>query len=946
MLKGRVSGAGWTAVLIGLASVGVLGRAALAAAPPVVPGYERLRDDAKAPPAQLGQVLLGELNCAQCHVAPPAAKRILTKGAPDLSDAGARLTPQYLRKYIANPHAAKPGATMPDLFHASDPQAAAGAVDYIVNYLVSLGGPIKPADEEGGQAVVEAGQKLFQTVGCLACHAPQNDAALKSPSIPLPVDLAAQTTVDQFKAFLLDPVRRRPGSRMPKLGLSDDEARQIAVYLLRDQMTNPQLAKAPPARVHGVQYDYYETAVPNAGLRAFSRLVPQAKGHLDHFSLDVPNRRGEEFAIRFTASISIPRDGKYTFYTTSDDGSRLYVNSRPVVNNDGDHSLSERQGSIDLTAGEHPVTVTYYQRGGDAELKVEWSGPGLGRQEIARDALFRPAGSPMIPLESEPFTVDPQKAEMGGRMFAMIGCASCHAIPKNPSTRLTKPLAELDLNSDTGCLGTHVGKGVPNYDLTDDQRQAIKAALSDRAALERSFDPQEQVIHTMAAMNCFACHVRGGVGGPTPDRNDAFVMTSQFDMGDEGRVPPRLDHAGQKLLPQAMDQIIFEGKLRVRPVLATRMPIWGRQALGQIVDAFQQADQTSEPTAPAFSEQGVKDGRQLVGINRGLGCVNCHSMNGVKSLGMPGPDLGTVHERIKFGWFHQWLDNPPSLVPATRMPQFWPGHVPAYKDVADGTEDGQVAAMWTYMSLGRLMALPAGLVPTNGYELVPSDAPIVHRTFMAGVGPRAVLVGFPEMVHVAFDADGVRLAKAWRGKFFDARGMWEGRGGGWLGPLGTDVIDMPGGPSFAFLEQPDTPWPVIAETQGPPANEKYRNVGGRFKGYELDKQERPTFHYVLNGVDIHEQPVPVLKTARAVLVRKFTLSTRQPVSNLYFLAATGKKIEQKSPGVWLIDDKLTITLSQADRLDPRLRDSVAQKQLLVPLRFVNGEASFDVEISW
>src|SRR6185437_6747547 len=223
----------------------------------------------------------------------------------------------------------------------------------------------------------------------------------------------------------------------------------------------------------------------------------------------------------------------------------------------------------------------------------------------------------------------------------------------------------------------------------------------------------------------------------------------------------------------------------------------------------------------------------LVGV-RGLGCVNCHGMNGVNSLGMPGPDLGTVHERIKYEWFHQWLDNPPSLTPGTRMPQFWPGHEVAYKDIAGGTEEGQIAAIWTYLSLGHSMALPAGLVPTAGYELVPSDAPIVHRTFMAGVGPRAIAVGFPEMVHVAFDANGVKLVEAWRGKFYDAKGMWEGRGGQWLGPLGTDLIKMPPGPSFAFLEHPDSPWPNIPE---PVIDDKFRNIGGQFKGYELDKQE-------------------------------------------------------------------------------------------------------------
>jgi mono/diheme cytochrome c family protein len=929
----------------GAATVGVLlAASAMAGVAPVVPGYNRLKDEGKATQAELGQVLLGELNCTQCHAAPDA-RRILNKGAPDLSNIGARATPAYLRNYLTHPHDVKPGATMPDLFHASDPHSRDGAADFLVQYLVSLGGPMKPAEEEGSDGLIEQGRKLYHTVGCVACHAPENGDPAKVPSVPLP-DLGHKTTVDQIEAFLLNPLAVRPASRMPSLGLSQDEARAISIYLLRGQMHNPKLASAGPMKLHGVKYEYFGEHVRNATLRSFTRLKPRASGHLDHFSLDVPTHRAEEFALRMTASLVVPTDGEYTFWTTSDDGSRLYVDGRSIVNNDSDHSEQTKSGHVSLKAGEHSITVTYYQRGGDAVLKAEWAGPDFKRQEIPHDALLRTAGTPMIPLDDEPFTLDPQKVEMGARMFSMIGCASCHTIPGQQPFRPHKPLADLNVDNDGGCLGTHVARQMPGYDLSDDQRQALKAAIKDRASLYKPFAAAEQVIHTMAAMNCFACHNRDNVGGPPADHNELFVMTSEFDMGDEGRIPPRLTFAGMKLLPQAMEQIIFEGKLHVRPALATRMPIWGKQALGSIVEAFQAADLVKDPELPKFNEQVVKDGRQLVGV-RGLGCVNCHGMNGQKSLGMPGPDLGTVHDRIKYAWFTRWLDTPAALVPGTRMPQFWPGHEAAYKDIAGGTQDGQVGAIWTYFSLGRLMALPAGLIPSAGYELIPADGPIVHRTFMAGVGPRSILVGFPEMVHVAFDADGGRMAKAWRGKFFDAAGMWEGRGGTWNGPLGTDVIDMPPGPSFAFLDSPNSSWPQIIEPNGPPANEKYRNLGGHFKGYTLDKQDRPTFHYTLKDVEIYEQPVPVQGPIKSNLIRRFTLASKTTVKDLYFMIASGEKLEEKSPGVWSVDDgTLIVGLKSSEKLRPIVREENSQKQLVIPVQVINGNASFDVEMSW
>ncbi|MDB5173692.1 MAG: hypothetical protein JWN51_2465, partial [Phycisphaerales bacterium] len=734
---------------------------------PVVPGFERLKE-AKADPAAQGELLLGELNCLQCHWA-QGQKRIDTKGAPDLSSAGARLTPQYLRAYVADPHGVKPGATMPDIFHSSEPAAKQGAVEYLTHYLISLGGPMKPAGEEGNVMLVEIGRKAYHQLGCVACHAPEKKGPTTVASVPLP-NLAEKTTVDQLEAFLLDPTKVRSGGRMPNLHLAREEARAIAVYLLRDQLENPQNANSGPARVRGAKYAYYDRGLATAALERFDRVKPKSEGHVEQFTLNMPGRGSQNFAVKYTAAIHIPRAGKYTFHTTSDDGSRLYLGKNLVVQNDGVHPAEEKSGTIDLQEGDQPITVTYFQGGGEAELKVEWEGPDLARQEIPADAIYTVGGKPMVPLHQEQFVVDPQKAAMGGQMFAAMGCVSCHAIPgAGKAMRQQKALAELNVDSPTGCLGNKIAKGAPNYELNDEQRQDIKAALKNAKELDKPLDAKEEVAHLTAAFNCLACHVRGNTGGPAPDRAEYFVMSAPFDMGDEGRIPPRLTNVGAKLTPAALQQIIFEGKLHIRPVLATRMPIFSKEKAGALADAIVIADAAAPDKAVAFSEIAVKDGRQLVGT-KGLGCVNCHGVNGVKSLGMPAPDLGTAQPRLRPAWFHELLANPAHVNPGTRMPAFWADGAMAYPKLAGGTMDSQINAMWSYLSLGQSMALPSGLQPAAGEELIPTDSPIVHRTFMADVSNRAVLVGFPEMVHVAFDADVVRLAKAWKGRFFDAKG--------------------------------------------------------------------------------------------------------------------------------------------------------------------------------
>ena len=495
-----------------------------------------------------------------------------------------------------------------------------------------------------------------------------------------------------------------------------------------------------------------------------------------------------------------------------------------------------------------------------------------------------------------------------------------------------------------GCLSDNPSAKAAQYNLAADQIAAIRAALGDKERMVCRPEPVEMVAHTMAAFNCYACHNRDGIGGPAPDRNDYFVMSGPFDMGDEGRLPPRLTHVGAKLQQSAIEQIVFAGKLHVRPVLATRMPMFSKDRLDYLPEMLAKAnapDADTPPSAPQLIEKTANAGRRLVGT-KGLGCVNCHGVDDVKSLGMPAPNLSTASSRLRTDWFHKLLENPSAVNPGTRMPAFWDHGEAAFKDIADGTMNGQINAIWVYLHDGPNMILPVGLLPSGGYELVPADETIVHRTilapglFSAKQGNRAILVGNPEMVHFGFDADAVRLGIAWRGRFFDAVGQWEGRGGRALAPLGNDLIKMPQGPSFATLASDNDPWPKIEPDR--------RNVGGQFKGFVLDTKERPTFHYVLNGVDIQEQPLPDLQTA-ANLLRKFHLTSTTPPAGFSFLAASGEKIEEKSPGVYLVDGKLTVHVD-APGAKPVIRTDGAVQQVIVPVKFENGQSNFNVEMSW
>ncbi|MBN1594106.1 MAG: hypothetical protein JW941_12755, partial [Candidatus Coatesbacteria bacterium] len=80
-------------------------------------------------------------------------------------------------------------------------------------------------------------------------------------------------------------------------------------------------------------------------------------------------------SIRWDGYVQIPDTGEYSFFLTSDDGSRLYLDSVLVIDNWGDHAMATKNCSATLTAGYHRIQVEYYDSGGGAMVLLEWRPP-------------------------------------------------------------------------------------------------------------------------------------------------------------------------------------------------------------------------------------------------------------------------------------------------------------------------------------------------------------------------------------------------------------------------------------------------------------------------------------------------------------------------------------------------------------------------------------------
>jgi len=140
------------------------------------------------------------------------------------------------------------------------------------------------------------------------------------------------------------------------------------------------------AAFQGLNFAYYEVGNLSQ-LPDFSSLTPQKTGIASNFDIGLRSR-DEDFAFEFYGYINILEAGSYDFYTSSDDGSKLFIGSQEVVDNDGLHSNRERSGSIQLTAGLHPIRVTFFERGGNQVLQVKYEGPNVTKQIIPDNVLF------------------------------------------------------------------------------------------------------------------------------------------------------------------------------------------------------------------------------------------------------------------------------------------------------------------------------------------------------------------------------------------------------------------------------------------------------------------------------------------------------------------------------------------------------------------------------
>ncbi|HEX8377112.1 MAG TPA: alpha/beta hydrolase-fold protein [Pedobacter sp.] len=148
-------------------------------------------------------------------------------------------------------------------------------------------------------------------------------------------------------------------------------------------VTKPKIFKSG-----GLLYSYYEGKWDS--LPDFKKIKPVLSGVADsNFTFrNLPSK--ENYALVFEGMVEIKEDGYHLFGIDSDDGSKLYLNNKILINYDGMHRHRSPQSYlIPLKKGFYPLRLEYFQKGGGADLELKYIVPGKNEPvDIPSELLY------------------------------------------------------------------------------------------------------------------------------------------------------------------------------------------------------------------------------------------------------------------------------------------------------------------------------------------------------------------------------------------------------------------------------------------------------------------------------------------------------------------------------------------------------------------------------
>jgi len=135
----------------------------------------------------------------------------------------------------------------------------------------------------------------------------------------------------------------------------------------------------------GLSFNFYEGEFNR--LPDFYEIEPKRSGSINNV-IYPEGTPANNFGLTYEGYIKIDKEGLYEFYLTSDDGSKLSVDNKEIVMNDGLHAMVEKSGTLFLSEGYHKIDISFFQRSGGSGLNLKMKTPDGEKEEVKNEIFF------------------------------------------------------------------------------------------------------------------------------------------------------------------------------------------------------------------------------------------------------------------------------------------------------------------------------------------------------------------------------------------------------------------------------------------------------------------------------------------------------------------------------------------------------------------------------
>ncbi len=343
----------------------------------------------------------------------------------------------------------------------------------------------------------------------------------------------------------------------------------------------------------------------------------------------------------------------------------------------------------------------------------------------------------------------------GEKLISQYGCYACHNIKgfedaKKIGTELTeegdKSVNKLDFGyihkehtkiawfeeklKDPRIFDKHKEKApgdkliMPNFNLSQEEVESVTTAIlgfvntktvakkSKARTPENLF--QEKGADLIKQLNCQSCHIIEGEGRTiAPSIEEWLVKYEKETEADAAKYkdnmsPPDLHGIGKKLNTEFLFNFLHSPDQTIRPWLSVRMPSYTFNVdhLNMLIQYFQTIDGETRPYRDQVNTDLTKKeytaAENLFSVEN-LDCQKCHVVGSKNPSGTKdtwAPDLSFAQQRLKPEWVIEWIKNPTSLMPGTKMPTFFDPddfENSGPETILDGNENEQIRVLRNYL---------------------------------------------------------------------------------------------------------------------------------------------------------------------------------------------------------------------------------------------------------